>query len=105
MTDFLGEITKAAVPRLMRDLLKLATERHKLRDITKPLGQGLFELTTSHDGMEYRCLYVFHEGDIVVLVCFVKKSRKTPPAKIELARSRYKELVRQEAVLGNVTFH
>ena len=76
-----------------------------MRDITKPLGLGLFELTTTHDRMEYRCLYAFHRNEIVVLVCFVKKSRKAPKAKIDLARSRHSELTRQEVTLGNIALH
>ena len=26
--------------------------------------------------MEYRCIYAFHHPEIVVLVCFIKKTRK-----------------------------
>ena len=105
VTDFLLFIGKKAEVRLLRDLRKLAIERYKLRDITKPIGHSLFELVTSFDGMEYRCIYVFHNDDIIVLVCFIKKRQKTPTEKIELARLRYSILVRQEVSLGDITLH
>src|SRR5215207_4375614 len=86
-------------------LRKLAAERHALRDITAPLGNGLFELKTSHNGMEYRCIYIHYHPDIVVLVCFEKKKRKTPRHHIELARSRYAELLRKERSVAKIVLH
>src|SRR5262245_32194145 len=92
VTVFLRSINRehgvAAEVRVIRDLRRLAEKGHRLRDINKPLDHGLFELITSHNKVEYRCIYAFHHPNIVVLVCFVKKTRKTPPAKIELACQR-----------------
>lgn len=109
VTDFLAHVLEArgkgAKARLLRDPRRLAVERHRLRDICHPLGQGLFELTTTHDGMEYRCFYVFHQNEIVVLVCFEKKSRKAPQRYIEIARARQKQLALMEVTLGDVTLH
>ena len=95
----------AAEIRVLRDLRRLAEKRHRLRDISKPLDHGLFELTSSHNNIEYRCIYAFHHPEIVVLVCFVKKTRKTPPAKIELARKRNSLLARGEVHLGSIVLH
>jgi phage-related protein len=109
VTVFLRSIRQehgvAAEVRVLRDLRRLADKRHRLRDITDSLGHGLFELITSHHKMEYRCIYAFHHPEIVVLVCFVKKTRKTPPAKIELARNRNALVARGEVHLGDVTLH
>ncbi len=105
VTDFLAEIGKAAEARVLRDLRELASKRHLLRNINKPVGDGLFEITTSFNGMEYRCVYVFHDNEIVILVCFVKKKQKMPLTRIRLAKTRYSKLVKEEVELGNVTLH
>jgi hypothetical protein len=59
-TDFLRHLIEvrglAAQLRVLRDLRRLAEKRHALRDITEKIGEGLFELKTSHDRMEYRCI-------------------------------------------------
>lgn len=109
VTVFLAEVRRnyglAAEVRLLRDLKKLAEKRHQLRDICKPLDDGLFELITSHNKMEYRCIYSFHHPEIVVLLCFVKKSRKTPPKYLAEARKRNGHVERKEVPLGDVTLH
>jgi phage-related protein len=47
---------------------------------------------------EYRVLYVAKfQSCVYVLHAFVKKRRKTSPAAIAVARSRYKEVLRREA--------
>jgi phage-related protein len=108
-TDFLKGLFEvrgvAAYLRVLRDLRKLAQKRHALRDITEKIGDGLFELKTSHDGMEYRCVYVFHHPHIIVLVCFEKKTRKTPRHIIELAKGRYSQLLQVELTLGDIVIH
>ncbi len=109
VTVFLNTIRKehglAAEVRVLRDLRKLAERRHQLRDISKPLDDSLFELVTSHNKMEYRCIYAFHHPEIVVLVCFVKKTRKTPPRYLETARKRNSQISRKEVSLGDITLH
>ena len=62
-TDFLKHLLEvrglAAQLRVLRDLRRLAEKRHALRDITEKIGEGIFELKTSHDRMEYRCITLF----------------------------------------------
>lgn len=109
ITDFLKDVLEkrgvGAEVRLLRDLRKLAEKRHALRDITEQIGHGLIELKTSYGGIEYRCIYVHHHPDIVVLVCFEKKRRKTPKHFIELARNRHSQLLRREITLGTIVLH
>jgi len=38
-----------------------------------------------------RVIFFLHEGNLIILNGFVKKTRKTPEAEIELARKRKKE--------------
>lgn len=108
-TDFLKHLLEVrglvAHVRMLRDLRKLAEKRHALRDITEKIGEGLFELKTSHDRMEYRCIYTFNHPDIVVLVCFEKKTRKTPKHIIRLAESRRAQLVKTEIEVGSIVLH
>jgi len=109
VTSFLMTVRQdygiAAEVRLLRDLRRLAEERHRLRDINKPLDSGLFELITTYRKLEFRCIYAFHHPEIVVLLCFVKKSRKTPPKLLEEARKRNLHVLRKEVTLGNATLH
>jgi phage-related protein len=55
--------------------------------------------------MEYRCIYTLNHPDIVVLVCFEKKARKTPKHIIELAHGRRAQLVKTEIEVGNIVLH
>ena len=59
----------------------------------KHLGDKLWELrVTGKDGIA-RAIYVTATGQRVVVVrIFVKKSQKTPPRELELARQRAKEV-------------
>jgi len=61
--------------------------------LARPLGQGLWEVRTSLAGNRIaRVIFCFHEEELVALSGFIKKSRKTPPGELDLARSRMKEL-------------
>ena len=59
------------------------------------IGPGVNELRVRAGGA-YRVLYVakFEEA-VYILHAFDKKSRKTAPLDLELARQRYKNLVRE----------
>jgi phage-related protein len=60
------------------------------------IGAGVKEIRVHMEG-EYRVLYVAKFQSLVyVLHAFVKKRRKTSPAVIALARSRYQEVLRRE---------
>ncbi len=63
------------------------------RDWVKSLGDKLWELRlTGKDGIA-RAIYVTASGQRVVIVrIFVKKTQKTPPRELELARQRAKEV-------------
>jgi phage-related protein len=63
------------------------------RDWVKHLGDKLWELRlTGKDGIA-RAIYITATGRRVVIVrIFVKKTQKTPPREIELARQRAKEV-------------
>ena len=61
--------------------------------LARPLGGGLLELrSTLPSKREARVMFAVDGGRIAVLHGFIKKTQKTPPADLALARKRLKEL-------------
>lgn len=60
----------------------------------RPLGSGLWEvrsgLTTRRIA---RVLFMLHDGRMVLLHGFIKKTQKTPQSDLDLARKRMKEVM------------
>jgi phage-related protein len=62
--------------------------------VCRPMGKGLFEVRSNiKDGIA-RVLFFIHEGNMVLLHGFVKKSQKTPAGDLELAIKRKQETER-----------
>ena len=81
--------------RLLRlgELIEQAGLQALPRDNVKHLEEKLWELRVNgRDGIA-RALYVTAPGRrVVVLRAFVKKTQKTPPRELEIARQRAKEV-------------
>ena len=61
--------------------------------LVRSLGDGLWEVRTTLPSLRIaRLLLCFHEGAIIVLHGFLKKTQKTPPDDLELARRRKREV-------------
>ena len=61
--------------------------------VCRPLGRGLHEVRSSlPSGREARVLFGFHNGILITLTAFIKKSQATPADELELARRRLKEM-------------
>jgi phage-related protein len=59
------------------------------------IGEGVKEIRIRDETGAFRVVYVAKLADAVyVLHCFQKKTQRTSPSDIELARKRYKELMR-----------
>jgi phage-related protein len=59
----------------------------------RPLGYGLFEVRSDlSDGRIGRILFCLVADEMVLLHGFVKKTQKTPPGDLALARKRKKEI-------------
>jgi phage-related protein len=72
-------------------LLELLEEKgNQLREpYSKPIVDGIFEIRCKVGNNITRVLYFFYyEGKIVLTNGFVKKSQKTPPEEIKLAKER-----------------
>ena len=62
--------------------------------LCRPLGGGLWEVRSRLPSRRIaRVLFFFHEGRIGVVHGFIKKTQKTPPVAIDLARQLMKEMV------------
>ena len=61
--------------------------------LVRPLGKGLWEVRSDiTQGRIARVLFCIHDGCMVLLHGFIKKTQKTPDADIELATKRRKEI-------------
>lgn len=61
--------------------------------LCRSIGKGLWEVRSSLPGGRIaRVIFAFDDGTIVLFNGFIKKTRKTPPAEIDLALKRLKEM-------------
>jgi phage-related protein len=60
--------------------------------LCRSLGDGLWEVRSDLEGRIARVLFCVHEGRMVLLHGFIKKTQKTPKADHDLALKRKKEL-------------
>ena len=88
---FLDSLEPKMKAKVLRTIDLLEQNGSALRlPYSGPLGDGIFELRTKQSSDITRVLYFFFTGKKAVLTNgFVKKTQKTPPAEIELAR-KYK---------------
>ena len=86
--DFIGSLDAKMRAKVVRTVLLLSTEGPMLREpYSKALDDGIFEIRTKFGSDITRVLYFFVVGKKVILTNgFVKKTQKTPPAEIELAK-------------------
>ncbi|MFO1080568.1 MAG: type II toxin-antitoxin system RelE/ParE family toxin [Reyranellaceae bacterium] len=61
--------------------------------VCRPMGKGLWEVRSSLPSRrEARILFGFHDGMLIALHAFIKKTQATPAAELTLAQQRWKEL-------------
>ena len=76
-----------------RDLMRVQWRWPVGMPLCRPMGQGLWEVRTSLSSHRLaRVLFCLHEGVLVALHGFIKKTPKTPDEDLALARRRQKEL-------------
>ena len=81
---------------LVTGLNKLRRREFHRPPLCQPLSDGLFELRVGRKDIA-RAAWFFQRGQrIVVVRCFVKKSRKTPQGELELARKRMAEYLNRK---------
>lgn len=91
--DFLNSLdimSRATVESDLSELERLGTRAKE--PLSKPLGNGLFELRSKTPMGNVRILYFFLKGRIILLTNgFVKKTWAVPQEEIDIARRRMKE--------------
>ena len=61
--------------------------------LCRAMGKGLWEVRSELKGGRIaRVLFCVHDGQMVLLHAFIKKTQKTPQAELELALKRRKEI-------------
>jgi phage-related protein len=61
--------------------------------LVRSLKDGLWEIRSTLPSRRIaRLMLCFHEGKIIALHAFIKKTRRTPPEDIEVARQRMREV-------------
>jgi len=91
--DWLNELSREDQKVVGRDLAKVQFGWPVGLPVCRPLSGGLWEVrSTLKTRREARVLFGFHEGRLIALHAFIKKTQKTPPDDLALARQRMKEV-------------
>ncbi len=93
VADFLDTLDNKMAAKLISLMELLGEKGTDLREpYSAPLGDGIFELRCKLGSNITRALYFFYVGKhIVITNGFVKKTLKTPPGEIKLAKKRRKD--------------
>lgn len=62
--------------------------------------RGIWEIRVEFGGNLQRYLGIFHDGQLLLLHAFVKKTQKTPAREIELAETRARQYLLKQATHG-----
>lgn len=92
VTEFLLSLSSKMQAKVLRQIDMLAEFGNKLREpYSAPIEDGIYELRIKQGSDISRVLYFFFVGKKIVLTNgFVKKTRKTPPEQIRIAKT-YRE--------------
>jgi len=91
--EWLSSLPREDQRRVGRDLAKVQFGWPLGLPLCRPLGEGLWEVRSSlASKREARVIFGFYEGMLIALHAFIKKTQRTPPAELTLARQRMKDL-------------
>ena len=97
VAEFLDSLDSKMNAKLIGLMELLEEKGTELREpYSAPLGDGIFELRCKLGSNITRTLYFFFVGKrVVVTNGFVKKTQKTPPTEIKLAKDRRKDWIKR----------
>lgn len=91
--EWLTELPLADRRVIGRDMAKVQFGWPIGLPLCRPLSGGLWEVRSSLPSKrEARVLFGFHDGELIALHSFIKKTQRTPPEELTLARQRLKEV-------------
>jgi len=95
--EWLNTIPKSAKAKIIRNMFLLEELGLTVREpYVKPLGDKLYEVRAKDPNGIYRVIYFAYTGkQFVMLHGFTKKTQKTPPKEIEVAKKRMEEFVNE----------
>ena len=92
--DWLRSLDEQDRLTIGQDLMRVQYRWPVGMPLCRPLGDGLWEMRTSlSSGRTARVLFGVHDGVVLVLSRFIKKTQKTPKEELTLARKRMKEFI------------
>ncbi len=90
--EWLDELPRDDQRRIGHDIAKVQFGWPIGLPVCRPLGKGLWEVRSSlPSGREARVLFGFHDGVLIALNAFIKKTRAAPAGEIDLEQKRLKE--------------
>jgi phage-related protein len=91
--EWLNELSREEKRTIGRDLAKVQFGWPVGLPLCRPLGQGLWEVRSSlPNRREARVLFGFHDGILIALHAFFKRTQKTPRDDLTIARQRSDEV-------------
>ena len=97
--EFYDSLSQDEKDKLDRVLVLLHSENKMPAHYIKPLTDGIYELRLTTLNKELRILFMYDSNSLIVLLnCFIKKTRKTPRSIIDrakLLKKMYYEEVRK----------
>lgn len=96
--DYINTLPDKMRAKIYRIASMLELDGTRLRmPYSEFLGDGIFQIRAQQDGNISRVLYFFAVGKTIVLTNgFTKKTPKTPPSEIELAKKYRTDYLRRE---------
>ena len=90
--DFYESLSNIEKQKVDKALILMMGEDKIPRHYIKPLEDAIYELRISVPSKEIRILFIYDDGNLVILFnSFYKKTQKTPRAQIEKAKQLKKQ--------------
>lgn len=90
--EWLGSLSREEKRAIGADIKTVQYGWPLAMPLVRPLGGGLWEIRTVLGARMARVVFAMHEGQIVLLHGFLKKSRKIPARELRLVRQRHAQL-------------